>query len=95
METQDILPEIQRTLKSLQSDMLQKENVSELEEYKDELEGLEFIMDEDTLSEQRYTRSVKNQFHPLLRCFHSVYVQYTSIKRLAGIEIAFFPTLRP
>ena len=49
----------------------------------------------NTLSEQRYTRSVKNQFHPLLRCFHSVYVQYTSIKRLAGIEIAFFPTLRP
>ena len=47
-----------------------------------------------TLSEQRYTRSVKNQFHPLLRYFHSVYVQYTSIKRLAGIEIAFFPTLR-
>ena len=45
-----------------------------------------------TLSEQRCTRSVKNQFHPLLRYFHSVYVQYTSIKRLAGIEIAFFPT---
>ena len=52
METQDILPEIQRTLKSLQSDMLQKENVSELEEYKDELEGLEFIMDEDNVLDE-------------------------------------------
>lgn len=47
MEQKDILPEIQGILKSLQSDMLQKENISELEEYEDELEEAELNMDED------------------------------------------------
>lgn len=47
MEQKDILPEIQGILKSLQSDMLQKENVSELEAYEDELEEAELTMDED------------------------------------------------
>ena len=48
-----------------------------------------------TLSEQRNTRSEKNQFLLLLRCFPSAYVQYASAKRLAGTKIGFFPTLRP
>ena len=48
-----------------------------------------------TLSEQRNTRSEKNQFLLLLRCFPSAYVQYASVKRLAGTKIGFFPTLRP
>ncbi len=48
-----------------------------------------------TLSVQGDTRSEKNQFLSLPRCFHSAYVQYASIKRLAGTKIDFFPTLRP
>ncbi len=50
---------------------------------------------EHTLSKQRNTRSEKNQFLLLLRCFPSAYVQYASVKRLAGTKIGFFPTLRP
>ena len=46
-----------------------------------------------TLSGQRDTRSEKSQFLPLFRCFPSAYVQYASIKRLAGTKIDFFPTL--
>ena len=49
----------------------------------------------DTLSGQRDTRSEKSQFLPLFRCFPSAYVQYASIKRLAGTKIDFFPTLWP
>mgnify|MGYP001034600546 CR=1 FL=1 len=50
---------------------------------------------EHTLSKQRNTRSEKNQFLLLLRCFPSAYVQYASVKCLAGTKIGFFPTLRP
>lgn len=46
-----------------------------------------------TLIGQRDTRSVKSKFVPLLRYFHSAYVQYASIKCLAGTKIYLFSTL--
>ena len=55
--------------------------------------GTTFISCLRTLSGQRDTRSEKSQFLPLFRCFPSAYVQYASIKRLAGTKIDFFPTL--
>ena len=47
MEEKDISLEIQNILKSLQSNMLQKENLSELEKYEEGLPDIEISIDEE------------------------------------------------